>query len=98
MSMKMFRKFQQQMENIQTELKSMTVEGTAGGGVVKVLATGDQHIESINIESSAFAPEDVDLLADMVTVAVNDALEKSQELAKDKLGAVTGGLNIPGLG
>ncbi len=98
MSMKMFRQFQQQMERIQTELKSMTVEGTAGGGVVKVLATGDQHIESITIESSAFDLEDVDLLADMVTVAVNDALEKSQELAKDKLGAVTGGLNIPGLG
>ena len=98
MSMKMFRQFQQQMEKIQTELKSMTVEGTAGGGVVKVIATGDQHIESITIESSAFDPEDVDLVADMVTVAVNDALEKSQELAKDKLGAVTGGLNIPGLG
>lgn len=98
MSMKMFRQFQQQMENIQTELKSMTVEGTAGGGAVKVVATGDQHIESITIEPSAVDPEDAELLADMVTVAVNEALEQSQKLAKSKLGTVTGGLNIPGLG
>ena len=98
MSMKMFRQFQQQMENIQTELKSMTVEGTAGGGAVKVVATGDQHIESITIEPSAVDPEDAELLADMVTVAVNEALEQSQKLAKSKLATVTGGLNIPGLG
>ena len=95
MSMGMFRKFQQKMEAIQEELKQMTVEGTAGGGAITVIATGDQRIETITIDPSAIDPDDADLLADMV--AVNDALEQSQELAKNKLGSVTGGLNIPGL-
>ena len=97
MSMGMFRKFQQKMEAIQEELKQMTVEGTAGGGAITVIATGDQRIETITIDPSAIDPDDADLLADMVTLAVNDALEQSQERAKNKLGSVTGGLNIPGL-
>ena len=88
---------QQKMEAIQEELKQMTVEGTAGGGAITVIATGDQRIETITIDPSAIDPDDADLLADMVTLAVNDALEQSQELAKNKLGSVTGGLNIPGL-
>ncbi|HCU73787.1 MAG TPA: nucleoid-associated protein [Chloroflexi bacterium] len=97
MSMGMFRKFQQKMEEIQEELKQMTVEGTSGGGAITVVATGDQRIETITIDPSAIDPDDADLLADMLTLAVNDALEQSQELAKNKLGSVTGGLNIPGL-
>ena len=97
MSMGMFRKFQKKMEEIQEELKQMTVEGTSGGGAITVIATGDQRIETITIDPSAIDPDDADLLADMVTLAVNDALEQSQELAKNKLGSVTGGLNIPGL-
>tara|TARA_Y100000588_G_scaffold355696_2_gene411202 strand:- start:2054 stop:2344 length:291 start_codon:yes stop_codon:yes gene_type:complete len=95
--MGMFRKFQQKMEEIQEELKQMTVEGTSGGGAITVVATGDQRIETITIDPSAIDPDDADLLADMLTLAVNDALEQSQELAKNKLGSVTGGLNIPGL-
>jgi hypothetical protein len=97
MSMGMFRKFQKKMEEIQEELKQMTVEGTSGGGAITVVATGDQRIETITIDPSAINPDDADLLADMLTLAVNDALEQSQELAKNKLGSVTGGLNIPGL-
>lgn len=95
--MGMFRKFQQKMEQVQEELKGMTVEGTSGGGAITVVATGDQRIETITIDPSAIDPDDADLLADMLTLAVNDALEQSQELAKNKLGSVTGGLNIPGL-
>ena len=98
MSMKMFRQFQKQMEKVQDELKAMTVEATAGGGAIKVVATGDQRIVSIDIDPSAVAPEDAELLADMIMVAVNDAIEQSQELAKSKLGGLTGGLKIPGLG
>ena len=97
MSMGMLRKFQQKMEAIQEELKQMTVEGTAGGGAITVIATGDQRIETITFDPSAIDPDDADLLADMVTLAVNDALEQSQALAKNKLGSVTGGLHIPGL-
>ena len=98
MSMKMFRQFQKQMEKVQDELKSMTVEASAGGGAITVVATGDQRIVSVDIDPSAVDPEDAELLADMIMVAVNDAIEQSQELAKSKLGGLTGGLKIPGLG
>ncbi len=95
--MKMVRQMQQQMEKIQEELRQTTLEATAGGGAVTVVVTGDQRIESIVIDPAAVDPAEADLLADMITAAVNEALEKSQALANTKLGALTGGLNIPGL-
>ncbi len=98
MSMKMFRQFQKQMEKVQDELKAMTVEATAGGGAVKVVATGDQRVVSIDIDPSVIDPEDAEFLSELILVAVNDAMEQSQELAKSKLGGLTGGLKIPGLG
>lgn len=98
MSMKMFRQFQKQMEKVQDELKAMTVEAKAGGGAVTVVATGDQRVVSIDIDPSVVDPEDAEFLAELVLVAVNDAMEQSQELAKSKLGGLTGGLKIPGLG
>lgn len=98
MSMKMFRQFQKQMEKVQDELKQMTVEATAGGGAVKVVATGDQRVVSIDIDPAVIDPEDAEFLSEMILVAVNDAMEQSQELAKSKLGGLTGGLKIPGLG
>lgn len=98
MSMKMFRQFQKQMEKVQDELKQMTVEATAGGGAVTVVATGDQRVVSIDIDPAVIDPEDAAFLSEMILVAVNDAMEQSQELAKSKLGGLTGGLKIPGLG
>lgn len=98
MSMKMFRQFQKQMEKVQNELKEMTVEATAGGGAVTVVATGDQRVVSIDIDPAVIDPEDAEFLSEMILVAVNDAMEQSQELAKSKLGGLTGGLKIPGLG
>ncbi|MCY3749698.1 MAG: YbaB/EbfC family nucleoid-associated protein [Chloroflexi bacterium] len=98
MSMKMFRQFQKQMEKVQDELKQMTVEATAGGGAVTVVATGDQRVVSIDIDPAVIDPEDAEFLSEMILVAVNDAMEQSQELAKSKLGGLTGGLKIPGLG
>ena len=95
--MKMLRQLQQQMQKVQDELKQTTLEISAGGGAVTVVITGDQHIESIAIDPAAIDPEDSELLADMITAAVNEAIEESQGLAKQKLGALTGGLNIPGL-
>ena len=97
MSMKMMRQLQRQMEKTQEELRAATLEVTSGGGAVTVVITGDQHIESIAIDPAAIDPDDPELLADMVTAAVNEAIDKSQDLAKSKLGALTGGLNIPGL-
>ena len=83
-----------QLQKIQEELESMTVEGSAGGGAVKVVMTGKQTVESVTIEPEA--AEEVDLLQDMVLAAVNDASAKAQELAAQKMSVVTGGMNIPG--
>ena len=83
-----------QLQKIQEELEGLTVEGSAGGGAVKVVMTGKQIVESVTIEPEA--AEEVDLLQDMVLAAVNDASSKAQELAAQKMSAVTGGMNIPG--
>ena len=83
-----------QLQKIQEELETMTVEGSAGGGAVKVVMTGKQIVESVAIEPEA--AEEVDLLQDMVLAAVNDASTKAQELAAQKMSVVTGGMNIPG--
>ena len=83
-----------QLQKIQEELESLTVEGSAGGGAVKVVMTGKQIVESVTIEPEA--TEEVDLLQDMVLAAVNDASSKAQELAAQKMSVVTGGMSIPG--
>ena len=83
-----------QLQKIQEELESLTVQGSAGGGAVKVVMTGKQIVESVTIEPEAV--EEVDLLQDMVLAAVNDASSKAQELAAQKMSVVTGGMNIPG--
>jgi len=83
-----------QLQKIQEELETLTVEGTAGGGAVKVTMTGKQIVESVTIEPEA--AEEVELLQDMVLAAVNDASGKAQELAAQKMSVVTGGMNIPG--
>jgi len=84
-----------QLQKIQEELEALTVEGSAGGGAVKVVMTGKQMVESVTIEPEA--AEEVELLQDMVLAAVNDASSKAQELAAQKMSVVTGGMNIPGL-
>ena len=84
-----------QLQKIQDELETLTVEGSAGGGAVKVIMTGKQIVESVTIEPEA--TEEVDLLQDMVLAAVNDASSKAQELAAQKMSVITGGMNIPGL-
>ena len=83
-----------QLQKIQEELETLTVEGTAGGGAVKVTMTGKQIVESVTIEPEA--AEEVELLQDMVLAAVNDASNKAQELSAQKMSVVTGGMNIPG--
>ena len=83
------------LQKVQEELETLTVEGSSGGGVVKVVMTGKQTVESVEIAPEA--AEDVEMLQDLVTAAVNDALSKSQEMATEKLSVVTGGMNIPGL-
>lgn len=84
------------LQKVQEDLETMNVEGTAGGGVVKVIMTGKQIVESVKIDPDAV--EDVEMLQDLVVAAINDAMNKSQELASEKLSVITGGLDIPGLG
>ncbi len=84
-----------QLQKIQDELETLTVEGSAGGGAVKVVMSGKQFVESVTIEPEA--AEEMELLQDMVLAAVNDASAKAQELAAQKMSVVTGGMNIPGL-
>jgi DNA-binding YbaB/EbfC family protein len=95
--MKQAQKLQAKMMQLQTELADKTVEATAGGGMVKVVANGKQQIISISIEKEVVDPEDVEMLQDLVTAAVNDALAKSQEMVSSQMSKLTGGMNIPGL-
>lgn len=94
--LKQAQQLQRQMARVQEDLESATVEGSAGGGVVRAVVTGKMRLESIHIDPEA-ASEDVAMLEDLVAAAVNDALERAQEMAATRMGALTGGLNIPGL-
>jgi len=88
---------QEQMLEAQEALKDEQVTATSGGGMVTVVANGHQEILSITIDPEVVDPEDVEILQDMVLAAANEALERSRELATERMGALTGGLNIPGL-
>ena len=95
--MKQVQKMQAELARAQEEIKDMTFEATAGGGMVKVVANGDMTVDSIVIDPEAVDPEDVEMLQDMVAAAVNEALRGVSEISSQRLNAATGGLNIPGL-
>jgi nucleoid-associated protein EbfC len=94
---RMAQQMQQEMLRVQTELEAEQVDGSAGGGVVKAVVTGKQELVSITIDPDAVDPSDVEMLQDLIVAAVNDALRASRELAEQKMAAVTGGLQIPGM-
>ena len=96
--MKQAQKMQQEMGKIQEESKKKTVEASAGGGMVVVVANGAQEIISIKIEKDVVDPEDIEMLQDLVTAAVNEALRMAQQMVNDDMGKLTGGMNIPGMG
>lgn len=95
--MKQAQKMQAEMARVQEELKDERVEVSVGGGVVKVVMTGELVLESISIDPSAVDPDDVVMLQDLVTAAVNEAVRQAQDVAGRKMSAVTGGMGIPGL-
>ena len=95
--MKQAQKMQAELARAKEEIKDMTFEATAGGGMVKVVANGDMTVDSIVIDPEAVDPEDVEMLQDMVAAAVNEALRGVSEISSQRLNAATGGLNIPGL-
>ena len=94
---RMAQQMQQEMLRIQAELAEAEVEGSAGGGVVRVVVTGKQTLVSVTIDPSAVDPSDVDMLQDLIVAAVNDALRASRQVAEEKMSAVTGGLRLPGM-
>ncbi len=95
--MKQAQKLQAKMLRLQEELAEKTVETAAGGGMVKVVASGKQQLVSIQIEKEVVDPDDIEMLQDLVLAAVNDALAKSQEMVSAEMSKLTGGLNIPGM-
>lgn len=92
------QEMQSKMANLQEELAKKIVEGSSGGGMVRVTANGRQEILSVKIEPSVIDAGEAEMLQDLVTAAVNDALRGARSLAEREMAAITGGFKIPGLG
>ena len=100
MNQKMLRQAQElqaRLAKAQEELANAVVEGSAGGGAVKIVMTGHQEVQSVKISPEAVDPQDVALLEDMILAAFKDAFTKAQDLAQKRMESITGGLKIPGL-
>ena len=95
--MRQAQKMQKELNKAQEEIATMSFEATAGGGMVTAVASGDMAITSLTIDPDAVDPEDVEMLQDMVVAAVNEALRGVSVLSNQRMSAVTGGMNIPGL-
>ncbi len=96
--LKQAQQMQAEMAKAQEQLANEEVEASAGGGMVKVRMSGDLRLKSIEIDPEAVDPEDAEILADMVMAAVNEAIRQAQEMAATKMGGLTGGLDLGGLG
>ncbi|HEX9899999.1 MAG TPA: YbaB/EbfC family nucleoid-associated protein [Candidatus Methylomirabilis sp.] len=95
--MKQAQRMKAEMDRIQAEVAAKTVEGSAGGGMVTVLANGKGEILSVRIDPEVARGEDQEMLQDLVTAAANDALRKARELLAQEVSRVAGGLGLPGL-
>lgn len=91
------QKMQSKMADIQNSLKERIVEGTAGGGMVRVLVNGQQEVMAVKIDPEVVDPEDVAMLEDLILAAARQGLEKAKELANTEMSKVTGGMALPGL-
>ena len=94
---KQAQKMQEEMEKIQQETEEEQIEATSGGGAIKVVMSGKKELVSIKIDPDAVDPDDVETLEDLIIAAINEAVKKADDLMSDRMGAITGGLNIPGL-
>jgi len=95
--MQQMKKMQTEMARAQEELANTVVTGVAGGELVKIEMTADHRIKSVKIAKETIDPEDAETLEDLLVVAMNDAVAKAQAASEKRMGAVTGGLKIPGL-
>lgn len=96
--MRQMQRMQQDMETAQAELAAETVEGSAGGGVVKATASGTGELRAVSISPDVVDPDDVEMLEDLVTAAVTEALRAAQELQSQRMGSLTGGVDLGALG
>jgi DNA-binding YbaB/EbfC family protein len=96
--MKEAQKLQAEMARMQEEAKQKTVEATAGGGMVTVVANGGGEVMSIKIERDVVDPDDIEMLQDLIMAATNEALRRAQEMVNTEMSKLTGGLQLPGLG
>ena len=93
----LLQKMQKDMEKMQESLAKMTVEGTAGGGMVTATVNGRGELVGLAIEKDIVNPDEVEMLQDLIVAAVNDGARKASELGKSEMSKLTGGLNIPGM-
>lgn len=93
--MKKMQKLQSEMAKLQEDLKTRTIEASAGGGVVTVVANGKKELVSVKIDPSAVDPEDVDMLQDLLLAAVNEAMRKVDEMTEREMGKLTSGMKLP---
>ena len=94
---KMMKQLQQAQERMQQEIAALEIEATSGGGMVKVVMDGQKNLKSLRIDPEAVNKEDVEMLQDLVTAAINEAARKVDEALADKIGGLTAGLKMPGL-
>lgn len=94
---KMAQQLQVQMAQAQEELRETTLDVTAGGGAVRIVITGAQEVRSIEIDPSAVDPDEVEMLQDLVTSAVNEAISRSKQLERERMAGVAGGMGLPGM-
>ncbi|MEK6697455.1 MAG: YbaB/EbfC family nucleoid-associated protein [Nitrospirota bacterium] len=93
--MKQAQQMQERVKKLQEEAGSKTVEASAGGGMVTVVANGRQEVLSIKIDPSVVDPKDIEMLQDLILAAINEALRKSQELMKEEMARLTAGMGLP---
>ncbi len=94
---KLMKQLQQAQERMQTEIAAILVEASAGGGVVKVEMDGQKQLRSLKIDPEVVNKDELDMLQDLVLAAVNEAGRKVDDMVKEKVGGLAGGMNIPGL-
>jgi DNA-binding YbaB/EbfC family protein len=94
---KLMKQLQQAQERIQREIAALEIEAAAGGGMVKVVMDGQKNVRQLTIDPQVVNKEDVEMLQDLITAAVNEAARKVEEAVQEKVGGLTGGMKIPGL-
>jgi len=94
---KMAQQMQAQMAQAQAELAETTLEATAGGGAVRIVITGSQEVRSVEIDPSAVDADEVEMLQDLVMTAINEAIGRSKEVERERMGSIAGGMGLPGM-